>query len=76
VVGGKAVAGDLGGVEEAIGKILLEGEPEVDRLNIYACGNGAEEAVSVGGVREVGDGAVALAGKEKAAAFVERGASD
>jgi hypothetical protein len=76
MVGGKAVAGDLRGVEEAIGKILLEGEPEVGRLNIYTSGNGAEEAVSVGGVREVGDGAVALAGEEKAAAFVERGASD
>jgi hypothetical protein len=76
VVGGKAVAGDLRGVEEAIRKILLEGEPEVGWLNIYASGNSAEEAISVVGVRKVGNGAVALAGEEKAAAFVERGASD
>jgi hypothetical protein len=66
----------LRGVEEAIGKVLLEGEPKVGRLNIYAGRNGAEEAVSVGGVWEIGDGAVAFASEEKAAAFVERGASD
>jgi hypothetical protein len=76
VIGGKAVAGDLRGVEEAIRKVLLEGEPEVGWLDIYASGNGAEEAVGVGGVREIGDGTVALASEEKAAAFVKRGASD
>jgi hypothetical protein len=76
VVGGKAVAGDLRGVEEAVGEILLEGEPEVGRLNIYASGNGAEEAIGVGWVRKIGDGAVALASEEKAAAFVKRSASD
>jgi hypothetical protein len=76
VVSGKAVAGDLRGVEEAVGKILLEGEPEVGRLNIYASGNGAEEAVGVGWVREIRDGAVALASEEEAAAFVKRGAGD
>jgi len=66
----------LRGVEEAIRKILLEGEPEIGWLNIYASGNGAEEAIGVGGVREIGDGTVAFASEEKAAAFVKRGARD
>jgi hypothetical protein len=76
VVSGKAVARDLGGVEEAVREILLKSEPEVSRFNIYAGRNGTEEAVSVGGVWKIGDGAIALAGEEEAAAFVERGASD
>jgi hypothetical protein len=76
VVSGKAVARDLGGVEEAVREILLKSEPEVSRFNIYAGRNGAKEAVSVGGVWKIGDGAIALAGEEEAATFVERGASD
>jgi len=68
------VARDLGGVEEAVREVLLKGEPEVSRLYIYAGGDGAEEAVSVGGVREIGDRSVALTGEKKTAAFMKRGA--
>jgi len=76
VVGGEAVARDLGGVEEAVGEVLLKGEPEVSWLDIYAGGDSAEEAVSIGWVREIGDGSVALTGEKKTAAFMKRGACD
>jgi len=66
----------LRGVEEAVREILLKGEPEVSRFNIYACRNGTEEAVGVGGVWEIGDGAVAFAGEEEATSLVEGGAGD